>query len=72
MQQSLNIMKVSLRVLAAVNEKQPPDVEDIQTLREYLGRQGHSNPDELACEVIQKALLERAKAREVQAAAGAP
>ena len=56
-------MKLSLRVLAAVNSKQTPDPADVETLRLYLGRSGPSNPDELACDVIQKALFERARAR---------
>ena len=70
MQQSLNVMKVSLRVLAAVNAKETPSQTDLETLREYLGRPGSANPDELACEVIQKALFDRAKARRVAGAAG--
>ena len=63
MQQSLQIMKVSLRVLSALNEKQAPDPADVAMLREYLGAEGAANLDELACEVIQKALGARAQAR---------
>ncbi len=59
----MEVMKVSLRVLAAVNEKRTPDQADVDTLREYLGRPGPANPDELACDVIQKALFDRDKAR---------
>ena len=55
-------MKVSLRVLAALNEKRPPDAEDVQTLRNYIG-DGPPDLDELACAVIQKALGARARAR---------
>ncbi|HLK50432.1 MAG TPA: hypothetical protein VKT49_19970 [Bryobacteraceae bacterium] len=56
-------MKVSLRVLAAVNEKRSPDTADVETLRQYLSEDGPFDLDELACEVIQKALGARAKAR---------
>ena len=70
MQQSLNIMKVSLRVLAALNEKQAPDPADVQTLRDYLGEGGPTDLDELACEVIQKALGARAEARRAIKTAG--
>jgi hypothetical protein len=63
MQQSLNIMKVSLRVLTAVNEKRLPETADVDALRDYLGRPGSPNLDELACDVIQKALFYRAKMR---------
>jgi len=56
-------MNLSLCVLAAVNAKVSPSPADLETLRDYLGRPGPANPDELACDVIQKALFERAKAR---------
>ena len=58
MQQSLDIMKVYLRVLAAVNARETPSQTDVETLVEYLGRPGSANPDELAYEAIQKALFD--------------
>jgi len=71
MQQSLNIMKICLRVLAAVDGKQLPAAEDVETLRQYLGEDGPPDLDELACEVIQKALSARAKVRkEIKSAGG--
>ena len=70
MQQSLNIMKVSLRVLTAINAKDAPNPGDVEALRGFLGRHGPANLDELACEVIQKALLHRAKARDAIKASG--
>ena len=62
-------MNVSMRALAAMNAKEPPHPADLEALRGYLGRPGPSNPDELACDVIQKALFERAKARAAQTSA---
>ncbi len=56
-------MRVSLRVLAAVNVKRTPDPADVDALRQYLGRPGPASLDELACDVIQKALFDREKAR---------
>lgn len=57
-------MKVSLRVLSAVSEKKQPDPADVEALREYLNSDvPPSGIDELACEVIQKALDRRAKVR---------
>ena len=70
MQQSLDIMQVSLRLLAALNAKEAPDQVDVETLRKYLGCPGPPNLDELTCEVIQKALLARAKARAAIEASG--
>ena len=60
---ALNIMKVSLRVMTALSKKQQPDSVDVETLRRYLGTRGPSDLDELAREVMQKALIARAKAR---------
>lgn len=63
MKEHLEIMKVSLRVLNALNESVPPDEADLEILREYLGNDGPSDPDELACEVIRKALWVRSRIR---------
>lgn len=63
MKEHLEIMKVSLRVLNAMNESVPPDEADLEILRAYLGNDGPSDPDELACEVIRKALWVRSRIR---------
>ena len=64
MQKSLEVMETALRVLAAVNSKRHPDSADIDALRAYAGPQADvMGLDEFACEVIQKALKQRAKAR---------
>lgn len=59
--ENLEIMKVSLRVLAALSDHAHPDPADIDTLRYYLAWDTPpANLDELACEVIKKALVRRA------------
>jgi hypothetical protein len=63
MKEHLEIMKVSLRVLNALSESVPPDDGDLEILRCYLGHEGPSNADELACEVIRKALWVRSRIR---------
>ena len=64
MQKSLEVMETALRVLAAVNTKRHPDLVDIDALRAYGGPQADDvGLDEFACEVIHKALKQRAAAR---------
>jgi hypothetical protein len=64
MQYSLDAMKIALRVLTALTEKRNPSDEEIGRLRELVGVAGEHLPaDELACEVIQKALKHRAYVR---------
>jgi hypothetical protein len=62
--ENLQIMKVSLRVLAALSDRVEPAPADVDTLRYYLGWDAPpANLDELACEVIKKALERRARIR---------
>jgi len=63
MKEHLQIMKVSLRVLNALNESLPPAEADLEILRQYLGDDSPSDADELACEVIRKALWARSRIR---------
>jgi len=63
MQESLNIMQLCMRVLAACNAKAAPDPQDIEVLRKYLGGSPPDDADELACAVISKAVGRRAQAR---------
>ncbi len=56
-------MKAALRVLSALTEKQPPDPSDLSVLLQYAPLQKDTPPDELACEVIQRAIRTRAEAR---------
>jgi hypothetical protein len=63
MKEHLAIMKVSLRVLTALNEMYAPDPDDVDVLRRYLGADSPRELDDLACEVIKKALWARTRVR---------
>ena len=63
MQTGLNAMQVALRVLAAITERRPAEPGDLAGLREYAPDANDLAPDELACEVIQRALKHRAALR---------
>jgi hypothetical protein len=67
MQESLDAMKVALRVLTALTEKRAPNTPDVQALRQLAGDTGNSDLDDLACEVIQKAIKRRAQVRKNRA-----
>jgi hypothetical protein len=56
-------MKVALRVLAALSDRQAPSIADIAQLKAYVPDCAATPLDELACEVIQQALKSRAAAR---------
>ena len=63
MRQSLDAMTTALRVLTAITEKRHPDPGDVDVIRGLAGTGCESmGIDELACEVIQKALKRRASA----------
>ena len=64
MQQSLDAMTVALRVLTATTERSVPAREDLDELRRLCPSLAYLPPDDLACEVIQAALKNRAQARE--------
>ena len=64
MQDSLDAMKLALRVLTALTEHRHLEVDEVATLRALAGPKLQRMPlDELACEVIQAALKHRAAAR---------
>ena len=63
MQQSLDAMKLALRVLQALNEEREPDEQDLTSLRALAPLVGNLPPDELACEVIKLAIERRAQVR---------
>ncbi len=68
MQKGLEVMETALRVLAAINAKRHPDPVDIDSLRAYAGPQADDmGLDEFACEVIHKALQQRAEAKREEA-----
>ena len=63
MEASLDALKTALRVLAALTEKRTPEEEDVKSLREYANDDRSPDLDELACDVIQRALVRRTTAR---------
>ena len=63
MEQSLDAMKVALRVLTSLTEKRPPAHSDLDSLHRFAPALVHLPADELACEVIQQALRRRAAMR---------
>jgi hypothetical protein len=63
MQASLYAMQTALRVLAALTEKRHPDPADVAELRRLDPGQIHLPLDELACDVIQRAIRSREMAR---------
>ena len=63
MERLVDPMKVALRVLAALSERQIPSAADIAQLKAYVPECAGTPLDELACEVIQQALKKRAAAR---------
>lgn len=58
------LMKTALRVLSAFAEKCQPNPADLQRLRQY-SKSGTKDlrDDELACEIVQQTLRNRAKSR---------
>jgi hypothetical protein len=67
MKESLELLTVSLRVLTAINNKQPPDQSDIDLLITSAGsRPAGMGLDEFVCGVIRSAIEQRAIARNVQ------
>jgi hypothetical protein len=67
MQQSVDEMRVALRVLDALTSHQTPDPADVRDLWEQSpvgAKYSLDSLDELACEVIQQALRHRTAALE--------
>ncbi|HXT77020.1 MAG TPA: hypothetical protein VN780_12075 [Candidatus Eisenbacteria bacterium] len=68
MSHDLDAMKLALRILAALNEHRAPDQADVQMLRSLAHNdERFSDLDELACDVLQVALKQRAAARRAAA-----
>jgi hypothetical protein len=63
MQESLDAMKLALRVLTALTERRDPDAGDAEALRGLAGDTDNRDLDDLACEVIQKAIKRRDQVR---------
>jgi len=67
MKESLELLTVSLRVLTAINNKQPPAQSDIDILIAFAGaRPAGIGLDEFVCDVVQSAVDMRAIARNSQ------
>lgn len=63
MDENFSVMKICVRVLNAINKRQEPALEDIETLRKFTADSPNGDLDELACAAIQKALRFRAASR---------
>ena len=63
MEQSLAAMTTALRVLTAITTRQAPHPADIEELRQLAPGRADMPMDQLACEVIHLALVNRARAR---------
>ena len=63
MQQSLDAMKVALRVLQAVTDNHYPDPADVERLKQFAPLLADAPADELASDVIQQAIKRGADAR---------
>jgi hypothetical protein len=61
--QDLQAMKTALRVLMAIGERRQPDWSDVELLRSLAPPTAGASLEELACEVIQMALKNRALVR---------
>jgi len=63
MQQGLDAMNTAVRVLKAITENRNPDPADADELRRLAPLLADGPLDELACDVIQKALERCAEVR---------
>ena len=60
---TIEAMKIALRVLTALGEHRHPDAADVKALKAYAPLLADAPLDELACDVVQQALKRRAEAR---------
>ena len=64
MRESIEVMKIALRVLTAVSQKHAPDSQDVADLEVFAGpKPTDMDLDEFTCGVIQLALKRRAGRR---------
>lgn len=71
MEQSLYALKTGLRVLSALTEKTEPDPADVEALRCLAPLLADRPLEDLACDVIQQAIVRRIQVRQSQAQAQA-
>ena len=62
-QESLNAMQTALRVLSALTEKRLPAESDVVALQKYANDGEGEALDELACDVIRRAIERREAVR---------
>ena len=63
-----DLTAIARRVLAAINDRKPPEDGDVALLRAYYPDHSDCDPDELACIVIQEGLKARMDARQARSA----
>ena len=63
MQPEKDAMKLALRVLTALGDHQEPIEDDVSELRRIAPDKAAAALDELACDVIQRAIRHRAESR---------
>ena len=66
MQESVDAMRVALRVLAAITGRTPPDPKDVELLRRHAPTNEYESVDDMACAVVEEA-LKRFRAKREQA-----
>ena len=59
MQESVDAIRVALRVLAALTEYRNPDPEDVEKLHQLAPPTADASLDEMACAVVEEALKRR-------------
>ena len=55
-----DVTVIALRVLTAIMEKLKPSADDVDELRRHAPELSHLAVDELACQVVQASLQQRA------------
>ena len=68
MQQGDDAMRVAVRVLTAITEECDPIDADIQELHRLAPSLANASVDELACDVIQQVIKQRAEMRDAMEA----
>lgn len=63
MRYSVDVMQAAVRVLRALTEKTAPDSSDVAMLKDFDRSGNGRDLDELACDVIQKAVKRREQLR---------
>jgi hypothetical protein len=62
-EENLDAIETAVRVLTAINQREPPKRADMEALRRYAPLLADNPPDKFAIEIIHEALRRRAVAR---------